>query len=246
MKKFLRLGEKLSSLFIGGYSISDFSIVIDGRTELRGISHALPTVAKAADTLQKYIHQITDVFVPIYFDIYPLCAKHEILIGGTKHENDLLKDEKFNDDDYAIIAKDGHLSINGGKRGLLYGVYAFLEMLGVRFFSKTCEKILYKEKINIGDISVRHYAVFEYRDICDWTGFDSDFSVKSRVNGSFARRLRPEDGDGVGFAGGFAGLCHTFGPLLPPTKYFQVHPEWFALMEDGTRNPGGFCVYYCS
>ena len=152
MKKFLRLGEKLSSLYIGGYSISDFSIVIDGRTELRGISYALPTVAKAADTLQKYIHQITDIFVPIYFDIYPLRAKHEILIGGTNHENDSLKDERFNDDDYAIIAKDGHLSINGGKRGILYGVYAFLERLGVRFFSKTCEKILYKEKIEIDNL----------------------------------------------------------------------------------------------
>ena len=243
MKRFLRLGEKLSTLSICGHNISDFSIVIDARTELISINCALPTVTKAADILQKYIHSITDIFVPIYFDIYPTRAKHEILIGGTNHEYDPLKDEKFDDEDYAIKTNNGHLSINGGKRGLLYGVYAFLEMLGVRFFSKTCEKILYQECIEIGDLDVVHHAVFEYRDYCDWTGFDPDFSVKSRVNGSFARNMRPEDGDAVGFAGGFAGLCHTFGPLLPPTVYFKEHPEWFALMEDGTRDPGGFCVY---
>ena len=243
MKRFLRIGEKLSSLSICKNDITEYSIVIDARTDLKSVSCALPTVTKAADILQKYIHSITDIFVPIYFDVYPLRAKYEILIGGTNHENDPLKDKKFDDEDYAIKTNNGHLSINGGKRGLLYGVYAFLEMLGVRFFSKTCEKILYQERIEIGELDVFHHAVFEYRDYCDWTGFDPDFSVKSRVNGSFARNMRPEDGDAVGFAGGFAGLCHTFGPLLPPNVYFKDHPDWFALMEDGTRDPGGFCVY---
>ena len=243
MKKFLKIGEKTSSLYILGTNIKEYAIVIDGRTELTSVSFALPTVTKAADVLQKYIHLITDIFVPIYFDIYPLRAKHEILVGGTNHENDALKHEKFNDEDYAIVAKDGHLSINGGKRGLLYGVYAFLEKLGLRFFSKTCERILYKERISVDALNIRHHAVFEYRDICDWTGFDPDFSVKSRVNGSFARQMRAEDGNAVGFAGGFAGLCHTFGALIPPTVYYKDHPEWFALNEKGERDPSGLCVF---
>lgn len=242
MKKFYRIGEKISNLSICNNDVTEYSIVIDGRTSLKGVCNAPCYVEKAADTLQKYIQLITDIFLPIYFDIYPLRAKKEILIGGTSHD-DPLADEEFGDDDYAIRTKDGNLSINGGRRGVLYGVYAFLEMLGVRFFSKTCEKIIYQENIEIGEIDVKHKAVFEYRDYCDWTGFNPDFSVKSRVNGSFARRMRPEDGDAVGFAGGFSGLCHTFGPLLPPGKYFKEHPQWYAMMEDGTRNPGGFCVY---
>lgn len=244
MKRFFRIGEKLSNISICNNDIMEYSIIIDGKTSLKGVSCAHPYVEKAADTLQKYLHEITGIFIPIYFDIYPSRAKKEFMIGGTCHPNDPLKDVTFEDDDYAIkIGEDGNVSIGGGRRGVLYGVYHFLEMLGVRFFSKTCEKILYQENIELGAMDIDHKAVFEYRDYCDWTAFNPDFSVKSRVNGSFARRMRPEDGDAVGFAGGFAGLCHTFGPLLPPSKYFKDHPEWYALMEDGTRNPGGFCVY---
>ena len=55
--------------------------------------------------------------------------------------------------------------------------------------------------------------------------------------------MREEDGDAVGFAGGFAGLCHTFGALIPPSVYYKDHPEWFALTEKGERDPSGLCVF---
>ena len=45
------------------------------------------------------------------------------------------------DDGYRIVCEGDKIRLNGGARGLFYGVYAFLERLGCRFFTPKCEKI---------------------------------------------------------------------------------------------------------
>lgn len=242
MKKFLRLGEKISNVSICGNDITKFSILIDGN--LAGIKappcDCLPYIAKAASVMQDYIFKVTDVRIPILYHNFPLKTDYEIRIGNT-NRNDF-EGALFKDDDFHIKTVFGNVCIGGGKRGVLYGVYTFIEKyLGVRFFTKECERILYRPKIEIGDIDMFHDTVLEYRELCCWTGWDPDFSVKSKINGNFVRKLREEDGGSVGFAGGFAGLCHTFGHLVP-IELFKEHPEYFALNEDGKRDPSGLCL----
>ena len=58
MKRFYRIGEKVSNLSICNNDITEYSIIIDGKTDLKGVSNAPAYVEKAADTLQKYIHHI--------------------------------------------------------------------------------------------------------------------------------------------------------------------------------------------
>lgn len=241
MDKYLRIGEKLSEISVCGKDISEYGIIFHSSANRLLPAIAPEHIEKSAAVLQNYIYKISGITVPIFYDCYPLKPDCEILLGGTNREYDKTAGVKYGDDDYDLSVKDGLVVINGGKRGLLYGVYAFIEKLGVRFLTKDVEKILYKEKIEINDCVDIQRPVFEYRDICDWSAFDADFSVKSRINGSFVRRLRKEDGGGVGFAGGFKGLVHTFSHLVPASVYYTEKPYLYAL-DKGVRNPGGLCM----
>ncbi len=242
MKKFLRIGEKISKVSICGNDITKYSILMDGNlANLRATPcEAKPNVMKAATALQSYIFKITDVLIPILYHNFPLRTDYEIRIGDTNRKD--FDGIEFGDDDYAIKTVNGDIAINGGKRGILYGVYTFLERyFGVRYFTKDCERILYKEQVDIGEINVLHRMAFEYREYCCWTGWDPDFSVKSKINGNFSRNLRPEDGGMIGFAGGFNGLAHTFEWLVPK-EHYKKHPEYFALNDLGERDPSGLCL----
>ena len=242
MNKFLRIGEKLSEISVCGNDIAEYSIVFHSSASLRSPAMAPEYLEKSAAVLQNYIYKISGIEIPILYDRYPLKTDREILIGGTNREYDESANVTYRDDDYDIIVKNGLVIINGGKRGILYGVYSFIEKcLGVRFFTKDVEKLLYRDKIEITDFTDSQRPVFEYRDICDWAAFDTDFSVKSKVNGSFVRRLHAADGGSVGFAGGFNGLVHTFLHLVPPSVYYTDKPFLYAF-DNNVRNPGGLCM----
>ena len=242
MAKFLRIGEKLTNIYVGDRNIEEFNIVVHSEDTLRGPGILPATVQKAAKIVQKYIAMLTDVTLPIIFDIYPLHTEKEIAIGGVHRGYDCTCGEAYAEEEYEIKTVDGNLIINGGTRGVLYGVYTFLEKyLGVRFFSATCERVLYQERVDIPPIDERFNPPFEYRDLCHWNIFDTEFSVKSKINGGFVRKLREEDGYSVGFAGGFAGLVHTYSLFCPPQTYFYEHPEYYMLDRDGHRSPASLC-----
>lgn len=242
MSRFLRLGEKLTKIYIEGRDIEQFNIVVHSDGDLRSPGIMPASTEKAAKIFQRYVALLTDVTLPIIYDIYSVHPEKEIAIGGVKREYDTTCKETYGDDEYEIKTVDGNLVINGGSRGVLYGVYTFLEeYLGVRFLSATCERVHYQEKIDIASVDCRFNPPFEYRDLCHWDIFDAEFSVKSKINGSFVRKLREEDGYGVGFAGGFAGLVHTYSLFCSPDKYFYDHPEYFSLDKHGKRNPASLC-----
>lgn len=240
MKKFIRVGEKLSDIYINDVNISDFSIIIPACGAFRGPSNAPEWIKKGARILQSYIFKLTEVELPIYLDSYPLRTRGKIIIGDCLRDE--VKETKYDNDEYCFEIKDHNIFFNGGKRGVLYGVYTFLEKyLGFRFFSADVERILYHRRIDLNDLQERYNPPFEYRELCDWNAWDPDFSVKSKINGNFVRKLREEDGYSVGFAGGFKGLVHTFSKLIDPAKYYKVEPELYAF--DGkVRNPNGLCL----
>ena len=242
MQKFLRIGEKLSRLKIQGVDIGEFNIVVHTSGSLRGVGAMPDSVEQAAKIMQKYIAALTDITLPVIFDNYPAHSEKEIAIGGVNRAYDGTYGKTYASDEYEIATAKGNLLINGGVRGVLYGVYAFLEnYLGFRFFTRSIERVKYVPEIDLGEISERFNPPFTYRELCHWNIFDPDFTVKSKVNGTFARKLREEDGYGVGFAGGFAGLVHTFSLFCPPEKLFEIHPEYFAADENGNRVPYALC-----
>ena len=48
-------------------------------------------------------------------------------------------DKDYADDEFSINTENGSLYITGGKRGVIYGGYELLEIIGCRFFSPDCE-----------------------------------------------------------------------------------------------------------
>ena len=239
MQKYIRVGQKLSKLKLNGISLSDFSIYVPAYGAFKGPCNAPEPIQKAARILQSYLYRLTDIRLPIYMDSYPLRTKGKIFVGGCYEDG--AEKKTYNEDEYDFRLIGDSLYFDGGKRGILYAVYDFLEMyLGFRYFTSDVEKILYSPKIELHDFHHHFLPAFEYRELCDPNAWDPEFSVKSKLNGNFVRRLRKEDGGSVGFAGGFDGLVHTFSKLVKPSKYLVLKPELYAY--DGkVRNPNGLC-----
>ena len=143
-------------------------------------------------------------------------------------------DNTYEDDEFSIKTENGSLYITGGKRGVLYGVYEFLEDLGCRFFTPDCEKIPTALKLEIPDINKREKPVFEYRetDYHNTTKRTFKYATMCRVNG--ASNKIPEN---LGGHTSYALFAHSFGILVPPSEYFAQHPEYYALI-DGKRDAG--------
>mgnify|MGYP000245007357 CR=1 FL=1 len=195
MKKFLRLGERLLPITLCGEDIGKFALVLHSTGSVKGPPEMPAWTEKAGRIFKEYIYLISGIELSVYYDIYPLKREHEILIGGTLRSCDDTASISFDKEEYRFYTREGNLIINGGRRGILYGVYTFLEKYcGVRYLTDTVEKILDNEKIIIEEIEENYKPVFEYRELCDWNAWQSDFSVKMKLNGNFVRKLREEDG----------------------------------------------------
>ena len=167
MSKFLRIGQQLSKIYVDGRNIEEMNIVVHSAGDLRSPGIMPATTEKAAKVLQKYIALLTDVTLPIIYDIYSVHTEKEIAVGGVHREYDSTLNTQYQEEEYEIKTSDGNLIINGGVRGILYGVYTFLEeYLGLRFLTATCERVLYQETIDIANIDKRFNPPFEYRDLC--------------------------------------------------------------------------------
>ena len=94
----------------------------------------------AAETLQKYLKQISGVKIPIVADSTPEQEK-EIIIGRTSREGDdsfTVDRRKLGEDGMNIFVCGEKLVLSGGgNRGTIYSVYTFLEETqGCRWFAK--------------------------------------------------------------------------------------------------------------
>ena len=222
MSNWVNVGAKEIPIRLLGSDIEEYSIVLGDQSFGIGPIEVLATEQTAATQLQKYIAAITGVTLPIVKSGNPLVKEREILLGETgrweKEDTSFLGDEG-----YRIYTREKRLVILGGKRGLLYGVFSFLEKYcGVRFFAPTVEKMYDTNEIVIDEIENDTFVpTFEYREICYWHAWDMEFSVKNKINGTFVRELDERWGGGVGFVGGPAGLVHTFERLLPKWKYYR-------------------------
>ena len=73
------------------------------------------------------------------------------------------KEEAFHEEGFRIVTRDGSMAIMGGVRGIIYGVYELLEMLGCRFFTPLCEQIPSVGDIPMPQVDVAQTPILEYR-----------------------------------------------------------------------------------
>lgn len=198
-----------------------------------------PPMEHAANDLSKHLELISGADVKVYQQKddtdFPDGYDGVILITDKPRGNE----PKLGDEAYKITTEPGKpwiLRIYGdNKRGAMYGVYGFLQdVLGVRWFTITKSKIPEQKTIAIDTLNIQQKPSFEYREPYYWEGFtDKDWVVRNKVNGSNAH---VDDSMGGKVRYGAGAFVHTMLKLVPPEKYFESNPEYFALV-NGKRVP---------
>ena len=117
----------------------EITLVNKGKTAYSIVMPEKPTAieVQAAKTLQDYLYRITGVTLPTSFDNEQE-KPAEILIGKVNRpQTKNIPYESFKQDGLLIRTVDKKLIITGGnKKGVLYGVYTFLDQyLGCRKFA---------------------------------------------------------------------------------------------------------------
>ena len=193
------------------------------------------SVRHAAREFQHFLRQMTNVTMPIITDDMGVTGL-EIYIGYSKRTEQagISPDTAHGGEGYIIKVLNGNLIIAGNDpRGTLYGVYSFLEdYCGCRWYTSNFSYIPQHKDIAIDDkLNISFAPIFEYRETFYYDSFDGDFAARNRLNGSHMR-LNDEHGGNVKYAKGY--FVHSFSRLVPPEKYYDSHPEYFAL-RNGVR-----------
>ncbi len=147
-------------------------------------------------------------------------------------------------DDCAKISLAGSkLCIGGGKRGVIYATYIFLEeYVGCRFFAQDVE-VLPKGDIFLSAIAYAHTPKIPFRMYLGKAASEDEFCLKRKWNGMLWNTHRFGEAEGGGYQ--FAGTpAHTLTGdyLLKP--YVESNPEYFALVngERLTDRRGQVCM----
>ncbi len=205
-------------------------LVTNGTTKYNIVTAEKASVwdSLAAQELQKYIFEISKCNIPIVNDNYPV-KDFEIVLGingRSRHINlDAIQDDGFRiqTDNYKLYL------IGNNHKGTLNAVYTFLEKyLGCSKYSSNVEVIPTQSTINIPNIDLLDNPAFAYRDVHYYDTFDNDYSRWHKL-------VTAEDKQIWGM------FVHTFHELMPPEKYFEEHPEYFAF-RNGIRVPEQPCL----
>ncbi|MBQ9747666.1 MAG: DUF4838 domain-containing protein [Clostridia bacterium] len=208
-----------------------YRIASCGESDFHIVNHQYSdeTVRYAASELQKYLLRSTGAVVPYFSDRCPMRGP-EIRIGaGVRGETEA--EASLGEEGFCIRAAGEHITITGGgSRGVLYGVYRFLELFcGFQCFCAGVETVRTCETLEITLEEIRETPAFEFRDAYFRRAFDGDFCAKNRLNSSLADLSVAKGGRMKWF-----NFHHSFRDLVPENTYFDTHPEYFSEI-DGKR-----------
>lgn len=224
--------------------MKQYTIIQNGKCyyHIVGANLSAPADRYAASQLQHYIYESTGVFIPYFSDRCPRRTP-EILIGAdTRDGHTWVTDAELaalGEEGFLIrTLENGDVLITGATpRGTLYGVYEFLRrFIGFRAFTKDVERFDSLDALILPPLDICEKPDFEYRDTYFRFAFDGAFCAKNRLNTTL--------GDISAEKGGsfkFFNCHHSFDDLVPPKKYMESHPEYFALWE-GERTPLQLCL----
>jgi len=126
------------------------------------------------------------------------------------------------------------MAISGGfdqPRGTVYGVYHFLNALGIRWLATNATHLPSTVTLTPMNFTsmISYTPSFEYRDIGERSSeLDPYWSVRNFVNGG--RSTIPPQMGGHWKYPSFDMFVHTYYQIVPPDVWFPIHPEWFSLI----------------
>ena len=139
-------------------------------------------------------------------------------------------DKELGDDGFEIKSADGAVSVRGGKRGVLYGVYELLERYGgVMWLSPDHTHIPASASFDVPmGVSIREKPAYISRRLSTFeTSVHPDFGTRLRLNDV---SLDEKFGGRTPVFDKVLDKSHSFLKLVPPEKYYDTHPEYFSLV----------------
>ena len=217
----------------------ELTLAQNGRTDYKIVIAEKPAkqVKYAAEELASFLKQMTGAEFPIVSDRTPK-GKYELVLGETNRNAEIpaaLKPAVHEGFAWLVLGKS--LQIRGKiPRGTLYGVYDFLdERLGVRFLAFDCTYVPKKPTLKIELQSGKYDPPYDYRNIIsagDMGELERVFMVRQRLNSCWGGIPMGEKIGGLKHLGGFV---HNLHKLMPQSKYFKDHPEYFAFRAGARR-----------
>ncbi len=205
---------------------SELTIIDNGYSNYTIVIPAVATEIekKAAYKLQYYLREMSGTKLKVIPENKPW-QSHAIYVGGCNSAKKLNIDfPALEEDGFSVRTQGQDLFICGGKRkGVLFGVYDFLEQVGCRKYSPDAELIPKKKLLRIPQYNIAEIPVFHYRETLMPDASDTDYAEWHKLH---HRSEREKD---------WGMWVHTFDDLIPPEKYFNEHPEYFSL-NNGVRS----------
>jgi len=199
---------------------------------------------KAAEDLALYLKEMTGASFPIVKEGEGEDRKDPVIsIGLTRLLTQSGLDAAtvdLGEEGYVIAAKDNNLFLRGGKsRGAIYAVYTLLEEdLGCRWYAVNSLPVVPRAPVMSFRPKLRSFIpVLELRDPYLGEAFDTKWSLENKTNST--QSVIPSEWGGHSKHALF--FVHTYNTLVPPEKYFENHPEYFAEV-DGTRKSSQLCL----
>ena len=206
-----------------------------------------PSEAYAAEELRDHVKRLTDVELPLG----PQGSRKASFIGRAACPQAAARrvedNAPYRNDSFHLWADaDGNIHVEGGKRGVLYGVYELLETYGgIGWFASWHTYVPKAEKFCLpDDLDIRQNPAILLR-MPYWRDVKGDFAARIRANGDF-QQVGAKHGDAAFRFGGGLGVCHTFDRILPAKEHFAAHPEWYGYRsKKGKRCGDGWHAQLC-
>ncbi len=186
----------------------------------------------AAKELQHWLKEVSGAELPIVSEPKELSPR-SIVVGYNSISREFLGPDSgepaASDESFTYRNVGPSVVIWGGReRGTMYGVMSFLEKeMGVRFYTPKVTVAPKKKRYTFEALSHSESPSIRVRNDFYFEAFDPIWAAHNRVNGAMNFREQP---------GGVEGYwsVHTFYPLMPPSEFFEDHPEYYSLI-DGER-----------
>lgn len=198
-------------------------------------------VVHAAEELSKYITQVFKVS----------CVRKSVSLDRsemlvlTKNESDARylfpANTILGEDGYCLSVQKDAIVIGGQNgRGVLYGVYSFLEKyIGCRWYSSEISVIPSLNKKQLPLIEESYTPIVKWREVFYYDLCDPDIAAQLKLNGNALRKgvTAPNRRAIKGGRHADWGLwCHSLYDVVSPSLY-DVHPEYFSEIEGKRVRP---------
>ena len=203
---------------------------------------AIEAEVTAANELSAFLEQVTKHKYAIIKDPDAAGTRKRIFVGQSELVKNMLpkvKWEKLGQDGIVLKTINNDLILAGGRpRGTIYAVYTFLEdVVGCRWWTSTESDIPSKDKLVIPTLDTVYTPTFFYRETLFRDVFmpkNYKFMTRLKLNGHHQSKLPKSFGGHLGILG----FVHTFDSLLPRSKYYKAHPQWYT----GSASRGQLCL----